>query len=80
MSRLILSFPGLKAQILKHLARDWHLGSKRVIRLIDSFELVGPNGYHNVLVLEVMGPSPSWLRDGNKGENAVWRQASLVQL
>ncbi|KAM3414794.1 hypothetical protein BST61_g9943 [Cercospora zeina] len=34
-----------------------HLGSTYVNRMLDHFTLVGPNGSHNCLVLEIVGPN-----------------------
>ncbi|KAI0531648.1 kinase-like domain-containing protein [Xylaria digitata] len=55
--RLISPFPG-----------DTHTGRKPIVQLLDSFCIEGPNGKHQCLVMELLGPSipeliNSYLRD-----------------
>lgn len=45
-------------QILRHIsAIDAMHSAQHIARLLDSFELHGPNGIHNCLVFELMGPT-----------------------
>ena len=34
-----------------------HLGKKRVVQLLDRFEITGPNGHHLCPVVEALGPA-----------------------
>lgn len=45
-------------KIYRHLASQSgaHPGSERVLALLDHFRIQGPNGEHDVLVLQVVGP------------------------
>ena len=45
-------------KVYRHLASQsgTHPGSERVIALLDHFRVQGPNGEHDVLVLQVVGP------------------------
>jgi serine/threonine-protein kinase SRPK3 len=39
----------------------------------------GPNGTHNVLVFDVVGPGPDQLRTGNDvGEEFVWKRSRII--
>lgn len=39
----------------------------------------GPNGTHNVLVFDVVGPGPEQLRTGNDiGEEFVWKRLGII--
>lgn len=48
-----------EVQILEHLSHGpaSHPGKKHIIQLLDRFEHEGPNGTHQCLVLEPLGPS-----------------------
>jgi len=50
-----------------------HPGSDRVIALLDHFQVQGPNGEHDVLVLQVVGPH---LEDMLDEEPTVIQQAA----
>ena len=45
-----------EAQILKKLAAS-HPSPQHIMRMLDDFNLEGPNGIHKCLVLELLGPS-----------------------
>jgi serine/threonine-protein kinase SRPK3 len=54
-------------------------GREHILGLLDHFRISGPNGTHNVLVLDVVGPSPEELRSGNeKGEEFVWKRSRII--
>lgn len=66
---------------LEHLraAKNDHPGSEYVLGLLDHFDVSGPNGVHDVLVFEIVGPGPDCLREGNgKGETFVWQRSRLI--
>jgi len=56
-----------------------HPSHEHILGILDHFRASGPNGTHNVLVLDVVGPSPDeLLRSGNDvSEEFVWKQSSL---
>lgn len=49
-------------QIMRELAL-YHPSSKHVVQLLDDFELTGPNGSHQCLVYELLGPNISDVSD-----------------
>ncbi|TDL18347.1 kinase-like protein [Rickenella mellea] len=56
-----------------------HPGFDHVLGLLDHFKISGPNGNHDVLVLDVLGPSPNELRDRHDdGEVFVWKHAKVI--
>jgi serine/threonine-protein kinase SRPK3 len=61
--KFVVSYPpnkGYEQRVLKWLSTDpgpSHPGKQYVIHLIDSFTINGPNGQHDVLVTDVVGPS-----------------------
>jgi serine/threonine-protein kinase SRPK3 len=49
---------GYEQRVLKWLSLSpLHPGKRYVIHLIDSFAINGPNGQHDVLVMDVVGPT-----------------------
>lgn len=42
-------------------------GNQHLITMQDSFQISGPNGTHECLVLELLGPSVADLLDANSG-------------
>lgn len=56
-----------------------HPGFEYVLGLQDHFQVSGPNGVHDVLVFQVVGPGPDNLREGNEeGEVFVWQRSRLI--
>ena len=51
-----------EASVLQRLAQGPadHAGKMHVVNLLDRFELVGPNGQHICLVMELLGPRLRW--------------------
>ena len=47
--------------------KEGHLGSRHVVQLLRNFEQWGPNGKHQCLVLELLGPSLLSCIQQNKG-------------
>jgi len=60
-----------EVQVLRALRQRLHesSGSKHVTQLSDDFKMVGPNGTHGCLVLELLGPSISALLRGPCSED-----------
>ncbi|KAL6306560.1 kinase-like domain-containing protein [Sparassis latifolia] len=54
---------------LRHLSRTHseHPGFSRIVRLIDSFHLIGPHGSHLCIVTELLGESVQWLSEYYEG-------------
>ncbi|GBE86024.1 Serine/threonine-protein kinase SRPK [Sparassis crispa] len=54
---------------LQHLSRTHseHPGFSRIVRLIDSFHLIGPHGSHLCIVTELLGESVQWLSEYYEG-------------
>jgi hypothetical protein len=56
-----------------------HAGSEHVLDLLGNFTVSGPNGTHDVLVFDVLGPSPNELRnDSEQGEEWVWKSSRII--
>lgn len=50
-------------QLISSFAADTHTGRENIVQLRDSFWVEGPNGKHQCLVLELLGPSISDIAD-----------------
>jgi serine/threonine protein kinase len=56
-----------------------HPGREHISGLLDHFRVSGPNGTHNVLVFDVVGPGPDELRTGYEvGEEFVWKWSRII--
>ncbi|OBZ73938.1 Serine/threonine-protein kinase SRPK [Grifola frondosa] len=68
--------------ILRHLRNELTKnpgGFEHILGFLDCFKVSGPNGIHDVIVLDVVGPSPDELREGNEeGETFVWKHAKVI--
>ena len=51
---------------------DSYPGKKHIVKLLDQFEISGPNGHHHCLVTEALGP---WLGRGLRHEPLSPRQS-----
>ena len=71
---------GVEVNIYRHLfsTTSDHPGQKHILRLLDSFEVNGPNGTHTCLVLEVTGRKvASESRASGKGAHNISKQTLL---
>lgn len=56
-----------------------HPGREHISGLLDHFRVSGPNGTHDVLVFDVVGPGPDELRTGYEvGEEFVWKWSRII--
>ncbi len=66
-----------EGSILRRLANGpvEHPGKGHVVKLLDQFELLGPNGRHQCLVTEALGP---WLKPGILSPEESWTVAKQL--
>ncbi|KAI1425415.1 kinase-like domain-containing protein [Xylaria sp. FL1777] len=63
-------------RLISSLTGNTHTGRKHIVQLLDSFSITGPNGKHQCLVLELLGPSIPELIDSHLRDDRLPGQAA----